>query len=188
MKRLIISSSLALLTLLAGCSKLKNLADINVDVPYSTQQTVPPVQGYTQGTALPNGGVALPQVTVGLATNSAQTLQQYGTAAHMVQSVTLKSLAITIQSPAGQNFDFLDNIQVYISAAGMPELLAASASNIPKGTTTLDLTTNTDVNLKAYYLMDVVNLRMTGHINAVPPGGEVLNLASVFHITANPLN
>src|SRR4051812_8769379 len=99
----------------AACNGLKNLANISVDIPYSTQVSVPDVPGYTTGILLPPGGLDLPSVTVASATNSQAYMSQYGTAANMVVSVTLKSMNIQILSPAGQNFDFLDNIQVYMS-------------------------------------------------------------------------
>jgi hypothetical protein len=177
-----------LVVLITGCNKVKQLANINADIPYSTEVNVPQVDGYDAGIPLPPGGLELPSVTVGVATNSKEYLSQYGTAANMVTTVYLKSLSIEIKSPPNQNFDFLDNIQVYISAPSKPEILIASQNNIPKGASTLHLTTNTEANLKDYYVQETINLRLAGNINAVPPAGEVLSIASVFHLVANPLN
>jgi hypothetical protein len=187
MKKTILLATIAFTAIINGCSKFSQLANINVDIPYSSQASVPPVQGYTSGVALPSGGVDLPSVTVGIATNSKAYLSQYGTAANMIVSVDLKSLAIQIQSPSNQNFDFLDNVQVYLSANDQPEVQVVSDSNIPKGSTTLNLTTNTTVNLKNYYTQDTIYLRLAAHINAVPTAGEQLNISSVFHLVANPL-
>jgi len=188
MKRPILIALVGFATILAGCSKIKQLANINVDIPYSTQVTVPQVQGYTAGVALPAGGLELPTVTVAFATNSQTYLSQYGTAANMVTDVYLKSLVIQIQAPTNQNFNFLDNVQVYMSTATLPQVLVASESNIPEGSTTLNLTTNTDVDLKTYFVQDTIYLTMAAHVNAIPAAGEQLNISSVFHLTANPLD
>ena len=187
-KKTIIMLPIALLIgSLFACNGIKNAANINVDIPYTTQVNVPDVPGYTTGVALPAGGVDLPSVTVGFATNSQTYMSQYGTAANMVVSVTVKSMSIQIQSPAGQNFDFLDNIQIYMSAKGQPEVLAVSENSIPKGSTILNLTPNPELNLKNYFVQDTIYMRIAGHINAVPVAGEQLNINSVFHLVANPL-
>jgi hypothetical protein len=188
MKKTLLIALLGISAILTGCSKFKQLVNIDVDIPYSSQVTVPQEQGYTTGAALPTGGLELPSVTVSMATNSKTYLAQYGTAANMVVDVYLKSLSVQIQSPANQNFNFLDNIQIYLSANSLPEVLVASQSNIPAGSTSLDLTAKTDVNLKTYFLQDTIYLRVTAHINAIPAAGEQLNISSVFHLTANPLD
>jgi len=60
--------------------------------------------------------------------------------------------------------------------------------NIPKGQTQLNLTTNTSVNLKNYFIQDTIYFRLQAHINAIPATGTQLNIASVFHLLANPLD
>lgn len=188
MKKMILIALTGAIGILAGCSKVKQLANISVDIPYTSQVNVPDVPGYTTGVALPAGGIELPSVTVPFATNSQTYLSQYGTAANLVTNVYLKSLSMQIQSPPNQNFDFLDNIQVYMSTKTLPEVLVASQNSIPAGSTTLNLSTNTDVNLKTYFVQDTIYLRLAAHINAVPVAGEELNINSVLHLTANPLN
>ncbi len=188
MKQHLILAVLTVAAFFTGCNKVKDLANINVDLPYSTEVTVPEITGYPTGTPLPMGGIDLPSVTVSFATNSKEYMAQYGTAADKVVSVYLKSLALQIQSPPGANFDFLDNVKVFLSAKSQPEVLVASQTSVPKGASTLYLTTNTDANLKNYFVQDTVYLRLAAHINAVPPGGEVLTISSVFHMVANPLN
>jgi len=93
-----------------------------------------------------------------------------------------------ILSPATQNFDFLDTVQLYMSAPMLPEVLMAYQYNIPKGSTTLNLTTITEVDMKSYFLADTMYLRMRTYINAVPASGTQLNIATTFHMIANPLD
>jgi hypothetical protein len=188
MKKMIFLAATAFMAITAGCNKIKQLANINADIPYNVQVNVPLVAQDTPGTVLPSGGLSLPFPTVSFATNSQQYLSQYGTAANMVLNVYLKTLALQITSPASQNFDYLDSVQLYISANSQPEMLAAWAYNIPKGQSTLNFTTNTEVNLKNYFIQDTIYFRLQAHINSVPATGTELNIASVFHLLANPLD
>ena len=190
MKKLVIVfialTTVAAITFFSGCSKVKSLANINFDIPYNQQISVPS-SGYAYGTPLPAGGVLLPFPAVPVPTNSKQYIEQYHTSTDKILNVNLKSTSLQIVSPAGQNFDYLDNIEVYVATGSQPEILLASQSNIAKGLTTLDLTTSTNINLKEYFLADTLYFRMNAHINAVPAIGEQLMLSSVFHVLANPL-
>lgn len=170
-----------------SCKKVKSLANINFDVPYNQQISVPS-SGYPYGVPLPSGGVDLPFPAVPVATNSQQYINQYKTSTDKILMVNLKSMSLQVVSPAGQNFDFLDNVKIYISAKSQPEVLVASKTTVPKGQSTLTFDIpSTTVNLKSYFLADTIYFRMQAHINAVPPVGEELQLSSVFHVLANPL-
>jgi hypothetical protein len=176
----------SLVIIATGCKKIKRLADIHVDIPYNTQVSVPKIDG-DPGTPLPvSVPISFPAVAV--ATDSKEQLSKYGTAANLVVTVYLKSLALQIQPPTSGNFNFLDNVQVYLSAKNLPEKLVAFQTNIPKGTSTLNLGTNTEVNLKDYFLQDTIYLRLNASINAIPPSGVKLDVNSIFHMIANPLN
>ena len=186
MKKIRFFAIITAIAAIASCSKIKQLANINADVPYSTQVTIPPYTADTTGLSQ-LGGVTISLPGVAVPTNSKQFMSDYHTAANMVINVYLKSLSIRILSPAGRNFDFMDNADLYLSAAGQPEVLIASRKNIPKGSSILNLTTNTDVNLKIYFVQDTIYFRLSTHINTVPPADEELNISSVFHVLANPL-
>jgi hypothetical protein len=168
---------IAAAALIISCSKAKQLANINVDIPYSQQVSVPPVTGYSQTVPLPAGGTTLSFPSVPFATNSQQYLSQYNTAANLIISVDLKSL----------NLQILANVEVYISSTTQPEVLIASQYTIPKGITTLDLTTNQMANLKNYFTDDTIYFRLNTHINALPLAGAQMQISSVFHLLANPL-
>jgi hypothetical protein len=178
---------IAAAALIISCSKAKQLANINVDIPYSQQVSVPPVTGYSQTVPLPAGGTTLSFPSVPFATNSQQYLSQYNTAANLIISVDLKSLNLQILAPPAQNFNFMDNVEVYISSTTQPEVLIASQYTIPKGITTLDLTTNQMANLKNYFTDDTIYFRLNTHINALPLAGAQMQISSVFHLLANPL-
>lgn len=188
MKKLMILAFIALFAALTGCNKLKQLANINVDIPYTAQLNLPSLAADTPGIGLPPGGLSIPFPSVSFATNSQQYISQYHTSANMILDVYLKGLGIQLAAPANQNFDFLDSIRVYISANSQPEMLVASAYNIPKGQSLLNLTTNTDVNLKNYFIQDTIYFRIQAHINAIPASTTQMNIVSVFHLLANPLD
>jgi hypothetical protein len=171
---------------LTGCNKTKQLANINFDIPYN-QQVAVPSSGYTFGTPLPPGGITLPFPAVPVPTNAQQYISTYHTSADKILAVNLKSLSLQILSPAGQTFDFLDNVDLYISAKNQQEVLIASQHTVAKGLTTLQLNADESVNLKNYFIQDTMYFRMTTHINAVPPDSAQLKISSVFHVLANPL-
>jgi hypothetical protein len=187
MKRLLLAG-FALLAIATSCNKVKQLANINVDIPYTQQLNLPDVAADTAGAGLPAGGLSVPLPSVSFATNSQQYMSQYHTAAGMILNVYLKGLSLQLAAPPNQNFDWLDNIQVYISAPGQPEVLIASQDNVPKGQALLSLNTNTSVNLKSYFVQDTITMRMQAHINAIPASSTQVNIASVFHLLANPLD
>jgi hypothetical protein len=179
-------AALSAAVLLGGCSKVKTLANINFDVPYSQQISVPS-SGYAYGVPLPGGGVTLPFPAIPVATNSQQYIAQYRTSTDKILMVNLTKMSLQIESPVGQTFDFMDNISVYLSAINQPEMLVASQSSIAKGQTTLNFDIPGNVNLKNYFIADTIYFRLTTHINAVPPTGEQLQLNTTFHVLANPL-
>ena len=186
MKKILLGCTLAAIAFNIGCKKVKDLADISVDLPYTQQVTIPPVDGYTFGFPLPAGGAGLPFPRIAVPTNSKAYLEQYHTTSAKVIKVGLKSMVIELTSPPSQNFDFLDTVQLYISAPSQAEVLVAYKYGIPKGQTSLILTAS-DVSLKDYFLQDTMYLRANMHVNAVPAPGAQMNIKSVFNLVANPL-
>src|ERR1017187_5675450 len=88
MKKMIFLA-LGLMTIATGCNKIKQLANINVDIPYTSQVNVPAVPGDAYGVALPQGGISLPFPTVSFATNSQQYLSEYNTSSSKILDVDL---------------------------------------------------------------------------------------------------
>jgi hypothetical protein len=187
MKKMMFPAIMVLMAFFTGCTKIVNLANINIDIPYTTQATVPLIPGDTVGTPLP-AGMVLNFPTKDVQSNSKQVLTQYNTSTSKIVSVDLKSLSIAILSPPSQNFDFLDTVQLYISAASLPERLIAYRYNVPKGLTTLVLNTADSVSLKGYFLADTMHFRVRTFITAVPASGTTLSASIVFHMIANPLD
>lgn len=176
------------MVLFAACSKVKQLANISFNLPYNTTVSIPRTTIDT-GLPFPPRGISLPFPAVPVATNSKQALSQNNTIAEKVIEADLKSLSLTIVSPPDLTFDFVDSVQLFISANNLPEQLVAYSYNIPKGVRSLNLTTNTNVNLKQYFLQDTMYVRLTTHINSIPAlqSDGQMSVAAVMHVTANPL-
>ena len=168
---------------LVGCDKLKNLATISTNVNYSAEVDMP-LGVDSSITVTGDTTVNIPFV---YATNADDVLSNNNTSSDKLISAELSKLSMKITQPATQNFDFLDTVRVYLSADGLPEVLAAKQYPIGKGLQKVDMDT-TGVALKPYFLQDSVRIRLNAHANALPMSGTKLSLNSTFRITANPLN
>ena len=183
-----ILGSVALFALVSSCNKVKQLANINIDIPYTAQVAIPPLTVDTAGIILPPGGLSVGLPSVSFPTNSAEVIAANNTAANMILNVYLKSLKLHLSVPATQTFNFLDSVKLYISADGMPEVLVAYLYDVPKGQSTIDLISNTNINLKDYFVKTTMTYRLQVHINALPASNSQMDIGSVFHLLANPLN
>ena len=79
----------------------------------------------------------------------------------MIESVKLNMLRITLTEPQGQDFSFLQSVEVFISTEGMPEIRVAHKENIPNYSTQLLLETD-NVELKEYLKAKTITLRIAG--------------------------
>lgn len=183
MKRSILVLAVALL--LASCEKLKDLVDINFSVPHTETVTVdglpddpvvPPVVGLR---------ASIPPIAV--ATMSEENIKKNNTSSKLVTEVKLGQLKLDIQQPGSQTFDIADSLWLYMSADGLPEILAAHYFDIPKGIRSLDMNTS-DENLKDYFLKDTVYIKMEGRFYQAPDSGSIFSISTRFDVLANPLN
>ena len=171
-----------------GCNKVKQLANISVPVSYTQTLTIPQIPGDTAGVTLPPGGASLPFPSIPVVTNSKQYIATYHTSADKIVSFDMTSMQVQIVSPAGQTFDFLDSIQIFISSKNYPEEIVSYKYGVPKGQTTLNMDVTPGLNLKNYFIQDTMYFRVNTHVNAVPASGTKLNIISGFTLVANPLN
>jgi hypothetical protein len=134
--------SLAVLVTLAllGCGLVS--FDVDQDIP---AQTIP---GSPLAAVLP-AGASLFQLPLNIDINAAT--QGHGTGP--ARSANLKSLTLTVTAPSaapGNNFDFLDSIQIIISASGQSDQEIAQLSPVSKGQTTISITPDPGVDLLPY--------------------------------------
>ncbi len=183
----IVFCAIAMVVLFTACQKIKNLANINFNIPFSQTVTLPDMPGFPYGATLPQGGLNLPIPPVSVATNAQQIFDQYHASSKNLVSANLNNADLQITAPAGQYFDFVDTIQVFISTEGLPEILVAYLYNIPKGQTKINLVVVPGLNLKSYAVQDSVILRLNAHVNAIPVQGTQVLTEGAFHVVANPL-
>jgi hypothetical protein len=122
---------------LGGCGTLG--FDVSQNIP---SQTVP---GSPLGSLLPASLFAIP-IDINI---------QSETAAHgtgPASSVTLKSITLTITSPSGATFDFVDSISISVSSSGnasLPQVEIARLQPVP-GTSSIDIPPTPGVDLLPY--------------------------------------
>ena len=165
------------LLLLAGrCKKLDKLTQF--DLTYHSEITIP--------ASMPLGtpfNIPTPPIT----TNSSEEFENNNTHKDLIQEVTLKSLHLEITDPANGTFSFLNKVEIYISADGLPEKKIAWKENIPDSVGgTLDLDT-TDDDLKDYLIQDTYELKVRTTTDEILTRDYTVNITAVFHVNAEIL-
>lgn len=112
--RIFIALSVSVILLLSGCNKIDKLTHFNMD--YETEFVISSAIGIN----LPFN-IYSPNIT----TNSESIFELNDTKADKVEHISIHSLALSISSPSGKNFNFLKDINLYISADGLPEIKIA---------------------------------------------------------------
>ena len=173
-KTTIILTSLTALLLLFSCEKAKLLT---FTLSYSSAFTI------SSGVPL-NLPFDIP--TPDVTTNSASEFESNKTAANLVKDVTLTDLKLTVTSPEGRNFDFLKAVHVFISLGGSDETEIAYIDDIPKGVTSITLT-STNARLDKYIKESTFSLktRATTREILTQDVGMLCNMS--VKVTADPL-
>lgn len=160
------------------CKKLKKYTDFDID--YSTDFVIPASGGLIN---LPIN-ITTPETT----TNTESTYDNKDTEAKLVDEVTLTKLNLVINSPQNASFDFLENIELYLSTAGQPEVMVASKYNIPKtGLRTLELDTHNE-NLKAYLQENAFKIRVKTTMRQALAYDVSMTANETFHVKAKLKN
>jgi hypothetical protein len=93
-------------------------------------------------------------------------LKAQGTSLDMLDELKLKSATFTITNPSGGNFDAVDNVELWISADGSPEVLLASKKPVAKGLNSVSLDVNSSEDLSNYLKAHEFTYRIKGTSNA----------------------
>lgn len=98
----------------------------------------------------------------------ADSSRRNNTTLEQLQQATLEEAVVTLQAPAGQNFDFVRQLTLHItSEQGNDRMVLATRTDVPLGATTLTLTPTTAPLLNylrpgRYYLQPQLELRQPG--------------------------
>jgi hypothetical protein len=169
-----------------GCEKIKELADININLDYKETVDIPALPGGID-TIPPGTGVSAYFPGKGFATNSQQYLNQNKTNAELVKHVKLTKLSAVMQQPTSANFDFIDTLRIYMYSKDLEEKLVAYKYGVPKGQTSLEMDLVQDLNMKDYFLKDSMFVRFGGHFVGIPDSNSKVELSTTFNLLANPL-
>lgn len=159
-----------------SCKKISELTQF--DLKYNTEATI-------------EAGVAtlLPFDinTPDIPSQTEDEVQGHNTAKNLIQSIKLKELKITITSPEEQNFDFLKNIEIYISAEGAEELKLAWKTDITVTAGKEIVLDNSEADLKPYLLNEKFKLRLKTTTDKVLNNDVQLKIENIFRVDANIL-
>ncbi len=161
---------------LFSCKKIDKLTQFNLK--YDTDVTI-------KSTVVVNVPIDLftPEIT----TNSETELSANNSHKNLVEQIKLKELTLKIESPEGQDFDFLNSIELYIKTDDLPEKKIAWKTDIPEnGLTTLVLDTSDD-DLKDYILEDSFQLRTKTKTDHLITQDTKIGIHAVFWVDAKIL-
>jgi hypothetical protein len=132
-----------------SCTEDGGIGSFNLN--YSTNFTIP--------ASLPINS-PIPLFTPQIETNHQQEFQKNNTTVEHVKELRLDSLNLTITSPQNQTFRFLNSVEIFIDADGLPEQLVGSKYNIPNSTGNILVLDMQMKDLAAYIKKDVFNLKV----------------------------
>jgi hypothetical protein len=135
-----------------------------------------------------SSGISLPfdLLTPDMTTNSSSTFGTNNTNKELIQEITLKSMVLDITAPGDRDFDFLEEIHIYIQAEGLSEVEIAFKTNIPSDIDRLELDVNSN-DLKEYIKKDKFNLRVKTTTDEVLNDDVNIDVKSVFFVDAEVL-
>lgn len=145
--------------LIFGCKKEEATVALDVVDTWSAVMDV---------TAPPQGPLTVFMPTTRVYSAAADSCRRNKTTLDQLQEATLSQATLTVQAPAGQNFDFVRQLTWYItSEQGNDRMVLATIPDVPLGATTLTLTP-TNASLLSYlrpgqyYLTPQLELRRPG--------------------------
>ncbi|WP_150451431.1 hypothetical protein [Arenibacter lacus] len=167
---------LAVMLGLGGCDKLDELTKFEMD--------------YKQRVVIPaSAGMDLPfdVFTPKTETNSSSEFAVNDTRKDLIEEIVLRKLTLSIVSPEGEDFSFLESITVYMSAEDLPEIKIAwndEVSATVGGVLELEVS---DDDLKEYIKKDSYSLRVNTVTDELLKSDHEIEIASIFFVDAKIL-
>lgn len=171
MKKIVVSFFVLIVTV--SCNQFDNLT--RFDLTYETEVTIPG-----------GGGLNLPfnVNTPPVQTNNQGTFENNNTRKDLIEEVYLKCITMEITAPEEGNFQFLEEVTIYISSPNVPEVEAAYKIPVPENASkkiSLDVTSK---NLKDYLIADEFNLRANTTTDEVVSDDHKITITTVFEVKA----
>ncbi|MBU2950505.1 hypothetical protein KO493_07340 [Tamlana agarivorans] len=164
------------LTLLFGCDKIEEL----------TQFTIV----YEEEVVIESSTVVdLPfnAFTPEISSNSESKFENNNTGKNLIEYIELTRMTLEIDAPDHGNFDFLNAIEIYISAENEKEVLIAWKDVIEEdGSRVIELDTSND-DLQTYLKKDEFSLRLATVTDQIITSDHKINVRSEFFVDAKIL-
>jgi hypothetical protein len=164
-----------------GCKKADDVVDsfthFNLETDYLVKVPASPI-----------ASVPLDLVTPDIATHSEEAFSANKTRADLVEKVVLSELVLTVQTPEDGTLTFLESVDIYARAEGLPEVRVAYKDTVPDdvgGTLSLDVT-GTD--LTEYFKKEKYQLRISVMSDEMVEEDHVVNAHAKFLVDARLLN
>lgn len=167
---------LLFLVVITACDSLDELTMFSLD--YTTQYTIES----STGLSLPFS-VFTPEVT----TNAESQFENNDTRRDLIESIILTDLTLTITTPEEGNFNFLNQIEIFIQTEDLPELLIASKTDIPENGSTQLMLDATGDELKEYIKKDSYTLKVTSVTDGTINSDHIIDINTVFAVDAKIL-
>jgi len=159
-----------------SCKKIDKLTQF--DVHFDTETRIP--AGIPINT--PNN---IPIIEIPLETSDVY--ENKNTAKELVEQALLKELKLTVTEPSGGNFNFLKDIEIYISTDELPEIKIAWINNHPNDNKTSIQLITTDKDLQDYIKSDKIKTRVKTTIDEVLTRDYNIRIDFTFFIDAEIL-
>ena len=142
---------------------------------------------YEASVIIQNGtGVSAPFsiLTPDIESNSEAEFEVNDTRKDKIQEISLKSMRLEIVSPAGQEFDFLKDIELFISADGLDEIMLAYTYDINDSVGNVINITSSGSDFQEYIKKDKFKLRVRTVSDEYNLNDVKINIYSVFNVDA----
>ncbi len=111
---------------------------------------------------IPGSPIASPIdiITPPLATETETIFEQNNTSADLIESISLSEMILSINSPASGDFSFLNDVEIYLNADGLDEVLIAEIHDIPDNVGDSLIMETTGADLREYLIQPEISLRL----------------------------
>jgi hypothetical protein len=165
-----------LMIALNACDKIDKLTQF--DLHLDTEVTIP--------AGLPaNTPYNIPTIDIPLDTNSE--FENNNTAKELIEEARLKEMKLSVTDPANGNFNFLKDIEIYISTDNLPEIKVAWIYDHPNDNQKILVLDTSDQDLTEYLKSDQISIRIHTVTDEVLTRDYTIKIDYTFFIDAKIL-
>ncbi|MFO7879904.1 MAG: hypothetical protein ACQES0_01215 [Bacteroidota bacterium] len=173
MKKYLLFAYALLFILMSSCQKLDELTQFEMDyqetviIPASVEANIP----YE---------IQTPEIT----TNAESEFEVHDTRKENIEEIKLNELKLSLIDPDDGNFDFLNEISVYLSTEQLPEIKVAWKEDIPENALQALQLNTSDENIGEYIKQESFRLRIETTTDKVITRDHEIQLDAVFLVNA----